>query len=298
MQDGSAPTQPPQGDGVKFCASDEFQNSEMCPLQPETQPLPPGWEVRLAIGTMKPFFYNPGSNEFSWSFPGLRGGPLCCPRAEPTAATVQDVEMQVDGANGQDPQRAQDGVVQSAMPQSHLNNKDLERNHPDVEEQAKLNATGLLTGLAIAIHNFPEGLATFVATMADPSLGAAIAVAIAIHNIPEVGARRPCCLGRVRLLGSRGSKASVCLDPRSPRSYSTRHSLTLRSVWTGCVRGDADLLLDGVEAQGVYVGDAERCERAGGCTLRLPGAPRRRQQHGLRQHVRHRCRHDGLHFAC
>merc|ERR1719247_2365708 len=62
---------------------------------------------------------------------------------------------------------------------------DLERKHPVLEEQAKLNATGLLTGLAIAIHNFPEGLATFVAAMADPSLGAAIAVAIAIHNIPE-----------------------------------------------------------------------------------------------------------------
>ena len=62
---------------------------------------------------------------------------------------------------------------------------DLERNHPAVEDQAKLNATGLITGLAIAIHNFPEGLATFVAAMAEPSLGAAIAVAIAIHNVPE-----------------------------------------------------------------------------------------------------------------
>jgi hypothetical protein len=228
--DVSAPTQP-QGDDAKGCASDECQNSETCPLQPETQPLPPGWEVRLAIGTMKPFFYNPGSNEFSWSFPGLRGGPLC-PCAEPTAATVQDlhVEMQVDGANGDVSRCAEEGGVQSPMSQSHLNNKDLERNHPDVEEQAKLNATGLLTGLAIAIHNFPEGLATFVAAMADPSLGAAIAVAIAIHNIPEVGARRLCCLGCMRLLGSRGSKALVCLSPRSPRSYSARHSLTLRSV--------------------------------------------------------------------
>jgi ZIP family zinc transporter len=53
------------------------------------------------------------------------------------------------------------------------------------DEQTRLNATGVLTGLAIAIHNFPEGLATFVAAMAEPSLGAAIAVAIAIHNIPE-----------------------------------------------------------------------------------------------------------------
>lgn len=44
---------------------------------------------------------------------------------------------------------------------------------------------GTLTALAIAIHNFPEGLATFTAALKDPSLGVAIAVAIAIHNIPE-----------------------------------------------------------------------------------------------------------------
>jgi len=41
------------------------------------------------------------------------------------------------------------------------------------------------TALAIGIHNFPEGLATFVATLNDPSVGAVLAVAIAIHNIPE-----------------------------------------------------------------------------------------------------------------
>ena len=44
---------------------------------------------------------------------------------------------------------------------------------------------GLLTALTIAIHNFPEGLATFVATLDDPTVGAALAVVIAIHNIPE-----------------------------------------------------------------------------------------------------------------
>lgn len=44
---------------------------------------------------------------------------------------------------------------------------------------------GLFTALAIAIHNFPEGLATFLAALDDPGLGLAIAVAIALHNIPE-----------------------------------------------------------------------------------------------------------------
>ena len=48
-----------------------------------------------------------------------------------------------------------------------------------------LQKSGLLSGLSIAIHNFPEGMATFVATMADPKVGATLATAIAIHNLPE-----------------------------------------------------------------------------------------------------------------
>lgn len=44
---------------------------------------------------------------------------------------------------------------------------------------------GLLTALAIGIHNFPEGLATFLSVLHDPGVGIAIAVAIALHNIPE-----------------------------------------------------------------------------------------------------------------
>ena len=48
-----------------------------------------------------------------------------------------------------------------------------------------LSKMGLMTALAIAIHNFPEGLATFLATVEDEKLGASLGVAIAIHNIPE-----------------------------------------------------------------------------------------------------------------
>jgi len=44
---------------------------------------------------------------------------------------------------------------------------------------------GLFTALAIAIHNFPEGVATFLAALEDPAVGLAIAVAIGLHNIPE-----------------------------------------------------------------------------------------------------------------
>jgi len=49
----------------------------------------------------------------------------------------------------------------------------------------KLMRVGIMTALAIGIHNFPEGMATFMAAMENPTLGVAIAVAIAIHNIPE-----------------------------------------------------------------------------------------------------------------
>lgn len=49
----------------------------------------------------------------------------------------------------------------------------------------KLKRMGLLTALAIAIHNFPEGIATFATAYENPSLGLAIAFAVAIHNIPE-----------------------------------------------------------------------------------------------------------------
>ncbi|MBU5307420.1 zinc transporter ZupT [Clostridioides mangenotii] len=64
-----------------------------------------------------------------------------------------------------------------------------EKNIEDKESsdlnKSKLMRTGLFTALAIAIHNFPEGLATFVSALQEPSLAIPIVVAIAIHNIPE-----------------------------------------------------------------------------------------------------------------
>ncbi|EAJ5830949.1 zinc transporter ZupT [Campylobacter jejuni] len=48
-----------------------------------------------------------------------------------------------------------------------------------------LKRTGIFTALAIAIHNFPEGFATFISSLDNLTLGIAIAIAVAIHNIPE-----------------------------------------------------------------------------------------------------------------
>jgi ZIP family zinc transporter len=57
--------------------------------------------------------------------------------------------------------------------------------HDHRPHDQKLLRMGLFTALAIGIHNFPEGLATFLAALQDTNLGVAIAVAVALHNIPE-----------------------------------------------------------------------------------------------------------------
>ncbi len=60
--------------------------------------------------------------------------------------------------------------------------EDMNQDNPKAKHLMRM---GVFTALAIGIHNFPEGLATFTAALTDPNLGIAIAVAIAIHNIPE-----------------------------------------------------------------------------------------------------------------
>ncbi len=63
--------------------------------------------------------------------------------------------------------------------------------HPDAPEEDnhfkhyKLKRAGMLTAIAICVHNFPEGMATFLTTTQDITLGFSVALAIAIHNIPE-----------------------------------------------------------------------------------------------------------------
>jgi len=60
----------------------------------------------------------------------------------------------------------------------------IEDNNESIKNK-NLMRMGIFTAIAVALHNFPEGVATFIATLQDPSLGIPIAVAIAIHNIPE-----------------------------------------------------------------------------------------------------------------
>ncbi|OIO62452.1 zinc transporter ZupT [Candidatus Woesearchaeota archaeon CG_4_10_14_0_2_um_filter_33_10] len=53
------------------------------------------------------------------------------------------------------------------------------------KRERRLMKAGVFTAVGIAIHNFPEGIAVFMSSLSDLSLGIPLAVAIAIHNIPE-----------------------------------------------------------------------------------------------------------------
>ncbi len=69
-------------------------------------------------------------------------------------------------------------LIDRFMPSHHVHSDALEKKN-------KLRHLGLFTALALAVHNFPEGLATFMASVEDMTLGVSVAVAVAIHNIPE-----------------------------------------------------------------------------------------------------------------
>lgn len=66
-----------------------------------------------------------------------------------------------------------------------ISNVDAQKELDEADENKKLVRMGVQTAVAIALHNFPEGLATYVAVLDDPSIGAVLAIAIGIHNIPE-----------------------------------------------------------------------------------------------------------------
>lgn len=69
-------------------------------------------------------------------------------------------------------------LIDYMLPSHHLENKTLNK-------ETKLKRVGLFTALVLAVHNFPEGLTTFMATLTNTPTGISIALAIALHNIPE-----------------------------------------------------------------------------------------------------------------
>lgn len=73
-------------------------------------------------------------------------------------------------------------LIDRLIPNPH---NELTHDHGPKADTGQLKRVGLLAALAITVHNFPEGMATFFAALDDPVVGVPLAVAIAVHNIPE-----------------------------------------------------------------------------------------------------------------
>lgn len=70
------------------------------------------------------------------------------------------------------------GIVLSLLIDKHFPNNNIKNNN-------KLYRVGIISMLAIILHNIPEGMATFMAGNTDLKLGISLAIAISLHNIPE-----------------------------------------------------------------------------------------------------------------
>lgn len=88
------------------------------------------------------------------------------------ATSDSDEEADDQSGTSGEVTKGEHGPLEIESPQQSARDKALQR-------------MSLLAGLALALHNFPEGLATFAATLTDVGVGASLGVAIAIHNIPE-----------------------------------------------------------------------------------------------------------------
>jgi ZIP family zinc transporter len=77
------------------------------------------------------------------------------------------------------------GLIDKLIPSKDNPHELIDTHDVPPKKQKDLMRVGILTAVALAIHNFPEGVATFVATLESPQLGMTIAAAIALHNIPE-----------------------------------------------------------------------------------------------------------------
>lgn len=69
--------------------------------------------------------------------------------------------------------------------EQHIDSTDCKEDENAIISIGKIKKAGILTAVVVAIHNLPEGLATFFLTAQDVMLGIGIVIAIAIHNIPE-----------------------------------------------------------------------------------------------------------------
>lgn len=101
----------------------------------------------------------------------------CC--SEDPVGDLENVQKIAEEMQTKDGQREEGQSYQEDVEDAE------HENHSQSDDHHHLMRMSINTALAIALHNLPEGLATFVATLDDPAVGAVLAIAIAIHNIPE-----------------------------------------------------------------------------------------------------------------
>jgi ZIP family zinc transporter len=94
-----------------------------------------------------------------------------------TEADIKDVNLQEQGMSENVQAEGEQQKDQSAAQETG----DVEK----AAERTNMLQMAAFSGIAIAAHNLPEGLATFIAAVEDPAFGVSMAIAIAIHNIPE-----------------------------------------------------------------------------------------------------------------
>lgn len=78
-----------------------------------------------------------------------------------------------------------DHFLPHSLNPSEVEGKEEHLNRTDKRSNKRLLRSGILVAIVLALHNFPEGMSTFLAVNEDLSVGIALAIAIAIHNIPE-----------------------------------------------------------------------------------------------------------------
>ncbi|EER12400.1 integral membrane protein, putative [Perkinsus marinus ATCC 50983] len=92
------------------------------------------------------------------------------------------IKVELSGLSQNEPRR----VPEFSEMSTNSNLADVEATHEEaVHHRLELLKVALFTAGAICLHNFPEGILTFIGTVQDPSVGVSLAVAIAVHNIPE-----------------------------------------------------------------------------------------------------------------
>lgn len=78
-----------------------------------------------------------------------------------------------------------DRFLPSSLNPNEIEGREAALTDTDATRNIRLLRSGLMVGVVLGLHNFPEGMATFFTTYQDPAIGITLAVAIAIHNVPE-----------------------------------------------------------------------------------------------------------------